>query len=112
MNLFQELTELNVHHFHMSHHMPAVVVFFFLKSLSQWSLPLLYSDTSLITASSILSEQDIHFTVIFEECLIALDNSIVSSGSAHLLHLIFCKSFYHTDACTSRNFLVLQSTGG
>ena len=57
MNLFPKLTELNVHHLHMSyHHMSAVVVFFLLKSSPQWSLPLLYSDTALITAVSVLSE--------------------------------------------------------
>ena len=56
MNLFQKLTELNVHHLHMSYRQSAVVVFFFLKSLPQWSLPLLYSDTSLITAVCVLSE--------------------------------------------------------
>ena len=58
MNLFQKLTELNVYHLHMSYHQSAVVVFFFLKSSPQWSLPLLYSDTSgtLITAVSELSE--------------------------------------------------------
>ena len=56
MNLFQKLTELNVHHLHVSYHQSAVVVFFFLKSSPQWSLPLLYSDTPLITAVSVLYE--------------------------------------------------------
>ena len=58
MNLFPKLTELNVHHLHMSYHQSAVVAFFFLKSSPQWSLPLLYSDTALITAVSVLSELD------------------------------------------------------
>ena len=56
MNLFQKLTELNVYHLHMSYHQSAVVVSFFLKSSPQWSLPLLYLDTALITAVSVLSE--------------------------------------------------------
>ena len=56
MNLFQKLTEHKLHHLHMSYHQSAVVVFFFLKSSPQWSLPLLYSDTVLITAVSVLSE--------------------------------------------------------
>ena len=56
MNLFQKLTELNVHHLHMSYHQSAVVVFFFLKSSPQWSLPLLYSYPALIAAVSILSD--------------------------------------------------------
>ena len=56
MNLFQNLTELNVHHLHMSYHQLAVVVFFFSKSSPQWYLRLLYSDTALITAVSVLSE--------------------------------------------------------
>ena len=56
MNLFQKLTELNVHHLDMSYHQSAVVVFFFLKSSPQWSLPLLYSDTALTTVVFVLSE--------------------------------------------------------
>ena len=56
MNLFQELTELNVHHLHMSYHKSAVVVFSFLTSSPQWFLPLFYSDTTLITAVTVLSE--------------------------------------------------------
>ena len=56
MNLFQKLTEFNVHHLHMSYHQSAVVVFFLSKSSPQWSLPLLYSDTALITAVSVLFE--------------------------------------------------------
>ena len=56
MNLFQKLAELNVHNLHMSYHQTAVVVFFFLKFSPQWSLSLLYSDTALITAVSVLSE--------------------------------------------------------
>ena len=58
MNLFQKLTELSVHYLHVSYYLLAVVVFFFLKSSPQWSLPLLYSDTALITAVSVLSELD------------------------------------------------------
>ena len=56
MNLFQKLTEHNVHHLHMSYHQSAVLVFFFLKSSPQWYLPLLHSDTALISAVSVLSE--------------------------------------------------------
>ena len=54
MNFFQKLTELNVHHLHVSHHLSAVIVFFFLKFSLQWTLPLVYSDIALITAVSIL----------------------------------------------------------
>ena len=56
--------------------------------------------------------QDIYFIVSFEECQIASENSALNSCPPHSQHLIFSKSFYHTDACTSRNFLVLLSTGG
>ena len=49
--------------------------------------------------------QDIHFNVIFKEFPISSKSSPLNSCSPHPLHLIFCKSFDHTDACTRRSFL-------